>query len=460
MKKISFIILAVFLYIMQAKAQTDGMLIRPTVDKRVELLSIVFRLVGNPEYNNNYFKLYTDRIEAHFTPYKNHELIQLGRTLVKTNGVAYDAVMSMAVNLDDRFNLPKNFGTLDYRWDRKEVDRFVKLLKKFVKDSHFEAFYRDNEVLYKEAVNRFMPIYENVDIQWYNDFYGHKSDDRFRIILSMSNGGGNYGPSTTDKQGVRNVFSIIGAWMTDPKGMVVYPSQSILPTLIHEFNHSFVKFNHDKFRTSGEQIYSVVGQQMASQAYSNWSITLTEAMVRAAVIKYMKDHNFPTNEITKELLNQKARGFVWIGKLVDELEKFAVSRETYPTLDDYIPQLEEAYVGFAQYTSTYDDLRPKVVSINEFTNGATTVSSSIKTITINFDRALIGRGYSLNPSHIKQNAIPEILNVNYTNDNQTVIIEVKLQPAKEYGMTLLGLSFRTPEGDGMKPYEITFKTIE
>lgn len=51
-------------------------------------------------------------------------------------------------------------------------------------------------------------------------------------------------------------------------------------------------------------------------------------------------------------------------------------------------------------------------------------------------------------------------NVNYANDNRTVIIGVELLPGKEYGITLLGLSFRTPEGDAIKPYEISFKTAE
>ena len=31
------------------------------------------------------------------------------------------------------------------------------------------------------------------------------------------------------------------------------------------------------FRTSGEQIYAAVGEQMARQAYGQWSIVLTEA---------------------------------------------------------------------------------------------------------------------------------------------------------------------------------------
>ena len=460
MKKASFFILVLFICILQVKAQTDDMLARPTVDKRVELLSVVFRLVGNPEYNKNSFKLYTDRIESHFAPYKDHELIQLGRSLVKSNGVAYDAVMSMAVNLDERLNLPKNYGTLDQRWDRKEVARFVKLLKKFAKESRFDTFYHENEALYKEAVNHFMPIYESVDVKWYNDFYGHKSKERFRIILSMSNGPGNYGSNTINKQGVRNVFSIMGAWKTNLDGMVIYPPEAVLPTLIHEFNHSFVRFDQEMFRASGQQIYTVVGQQMASQAYGDWPIVLTEAMVRAAVIKYMKDHNFPANEIAKEVAMQKLRGFVWIGKLVDELDKYASARESYPTLESYMSRLAEVYVDFAQYTVNYDEMRPKIVSIDEFVNGHKTINSNTKSITINFDRPLMGRGYSFNNSRLGKDAFPKIRGVNYTNENRTVVVEVELQPAKEYGMTLLGFSFCTPEGDGMKPYELTFKTME
>lgn len=201
MRKITLIMFTLLICAaQQVKAQTDSMLIRPTVDKRVELLSIIFRLTGNPEYNRNDFKLYTDRIESHFSPYKNHELISFARSLVKTDGVSYDAVMSMAINLDNQFNLPADYGSLDSRWNRNQVGPFIKLLKKFVKDSRFDAFYHSNENLYQEAVSRFMPIYKSIDTQWYNDFYGQKSNDRFHIILSMSNGPGNYGPSVTDKE--------------------------------------------------------------------------------------------------------------------------------------------------------------------------------------------------------------------------------------------------------------------
>ena len=115
----------------QVQAQTDSMLIRPTLSKRVELLSIIFRLTGNPEYSRNDFKLYTDRIESHFSPYKNHELISFARSLVKTDGVSYDAVMSMAINLDNQFNLPADYGSLDSRWNRNQVELISRGCKSF-----------------------------------------------------------------------------------------------------------------------------------------------------------------------------------------------------------------------------------------------------------------------------------------------------------------------------------------
>lgn len=101
-----------------------------------------------------------------------------------------------------------------------------------------------------------------------------------------------------------------------------------------------------------------------------------------------------------------------------------------------MPRLAEAYTGFAQYTANYDSIRPKVVSIDEFTNGDTTVRSDIKTITVHFDRPLVGRGHSFNYGHLGMEAMPKIINVNYANDNRTVIIGVELLPGKEYGITL------------------------
>lgn len=445
----------------QKPIQKSASLPLPTVDKRTELFSIIFRLAGNREYNNTAFPLYTDKIEAHFAPFKDHELIQLARKLKNENGVSYDAVMGLAVRFDDKLNLNKSAidSTLDRRWDRAQLGQFASLLKKFVKDSRFNDFYRQNEVLYKQAALNFMPVYENIDVDWYRNFYGQQSDDIFRIILSMSNGGSNYGASVVDKNGVRNLYSVMGAWTTDSTGMVVYPSKNYFATLIHEFAHSFIEFNSDDFRTSGEKIFAAVREQMTAQAYGWWPTVIEEAAVRASVVKYMKDHNFPEGEINQEVLLQKARGFVWISGLVDQLDKYAAQRTEYPTFKSYTPKLVEAYVDFAQYTADYDSLfRPKVVSIDEFVNGDTTVCPDLRTITINFDRPLSGKGYSINYGQLGAKAFPKVKSIAYANDNRSVVVDVELQDDCQYQMVLTGKAFLTPSGDSMKPYEISFKT--
>lgn len=436
---------------------------KPQVDKRVELMSIVFRLAGNGEYSDNAFKLYTDKIYSWFAPYKEHELIQLATRLRNERGVSYDAVMGLAVRLDDRLNL-SDTARLDARWDRAELKEFVNLLKKFKKETNFDEFYAQNQELYTEASHRFLPIYNELDLEWYRNFYGQEPKESYIIINSMSNGSSNYGASVDGKDGHRNVYAIMGSWSVDSVGMIHYPRNAYFPTLLHEFNHSFVNHlidaNRDSLRASGEQIISLVRDQMRQQAYGAWQTVLSESLVRAAVVIYMKDHNFLAGQIEQEISMQKRRGFVWIGKLVNELESYAAQRSLYPTLESYMPRLVEAHAGFAQYTANYDSLRPKVTSISEFSNDDTTVRPDMKTITINFDRPLVGRGYSFNYGALGQSAMPKIKNVSYVNDNRSVIIEVELEPERQYQMVLLGLSFRTPDGDGMKPYAISFKTVK
>src|SRR5438046_2918512 len=69
------------------------------VDPRVELLSIVFRLAGNSEYNMSPLKTYTADIDAYFSPYKEHPAVVLARKLASERDVGFDTVMNLAVHL-------------------------------------------------------------------------------------------------------------------------------------------------------------------------------------------------------------------------------------------------------------------------------------------------------------------------------------------------------------------------
>lgn len=440
---------------------------KPKVDERIEILSIVFRLAESEEYSSKRFKLYTDKIESHYAPHKNHELIEFIKTLRNENGVGYDAVMSMAIHLDNQLNPLVKFTDKipDERWGKDNANEFVRLLKKFYKESNSKQFFKENEKLYSDISTRFLPVYKHLDLNWYTKFYGKEPNEKFVIINGLGNGGGNYGPAIDFSNGKRKVYAIMGTWKTDSLGMADFTIDSYFPTLLHEFNHSFVNYllekNPEPFRKNGEILYNAVENEMQNQAYGNWKTMLNEALVRTAVIKYMKDHNFSEEEIKNEINKQLNRGFLWIEELLSELESYDQQRNKYPTLESYMPNLIKAYDTYASridiYTEKFDEKRPKIVSINEFKNGEQKVNHSLNKITINFDKPLLGKGHSINYGE-DEDAFPDFKKITYSEDKKSVIIEWELKENKNYEFVLTGLSFKSPEGISIKDYEIKFKT--
>lgn len=356
MRKLYLIFIFLIILPTVSFSQVKVVLEKPKVDKRIELLSIVFRLAGAFEYNMNNFKSYTDVIENHYAPYKHHRLITFTKKIRDENKIAFDAVMEMAIYLDDNLNLLKPY----HRWGDENVATFVYLLKAFYKDTKSRQFFKKSKNIYAEASKRFLPIYDKIDTSWFMSFYGKPPKDDFLIVNALGNGGANYGISIELPKQNRKVYAVMGAWTTDDKGMVTFEMTDYFPILIHEFAHSFVNELLDKnpspFQESGNQIFEFVKDKMREKAYNDWHTMLNEALVRASVIKYMKDHLFSQQEIEKEIKEQKALGFYWIEDLVSELEKYDTERAYYPTLESYMPCLAEAYKVFAQKLPTNSQL--------------------------------------------------------------------------------------------------------
>jgi len=466
-KTSKYVLIILFsLSFMLTYGQRNEIMDKPKVDERIELLSIVFRLAGNQEYSSAIFKRYVDRINEHYGPFKEHELITFVNKIKNENGIGYDAVMSMAIHLDDKFNLKqKNINeTLDKRWSRANALQFATLLKKFYKDSNSKGFFQDNQALYNEVQKRFLPIYEHIELDWYPKFYGKKPSEKFLIVNGLGNGGGNYGVAIKNPQGLKEVYAIMGTWSMDSLGMAEFPLQSYFPTLLHEFNHSFVNYLLEKdttiFRDSGEKLYSLVKEKMNRQAYGSWQTMLNEALVRAAVIKYQKDHNFSFEEISKETNGQLDRGFLWIEKLVDELEHFDRQRDLYPTLESYMPVLAKAYRSYAADISSLDaafeERRPKIISFEGIQDGQTNVNNTLRELKINFDRPLLGQGRSFRG--ISKEGFPVIKGHRYSSDKKSVIIDWELEPNKTYEIIITGNAFRTADGIPMKDHYLKFST--
>lgn len=122
-------------------------------------------------------------------------------------------------------------------------------------------------------------------------------------------------------------------------------SVSIASILIHEFNHSFVnprldeEANKAQLDSIGEDLYALTKQLMNWQAYKNATTVLNESIVRAAVIIYLEENGFTTEQIKAEMYDQLGRGFHWMPELVSALKEYTSHRDKYPTLNDFYPEI-------------------------------------------------------------------------------------------------------------------------
>ena len=464
MKKI-ITLLSILLFLLGG--ENNQILEEPKVDDRVELLSIVFRLAESREYNSERFGLYTEKIKQHFEPYKNHELIEFAKELRKTNSIGFDAVMFMAVYLDESLNPRIDFSDNipEKRWGKENAVKFVKLLKEFYTDANCKEFFYENKDLYSEAESRFLQVYEQIDLDWFSSFFGKAPNETFKIVTGLGNGGQSYGPSVQLADNKREVYAIVGAWRTDDLGMVIFPEKEYFPNLIHEFSHSFVNHlvdnNIKALEESGKKLYEPVQEKMRNQNYGHWTTMMYETLVRASVIKYMKDHNYPPMDVAIETNRQLCLGYLWLEDVLSAIEEYDNKRKEYPTFESYMPIIISAFQTFPEKIDTYREMiearRPKVVSIDEFSNGDRNVPSSLRSVTINFDRRLHSQGISINMGE-NDEPYPDfnIEELRFSEDQKSIILGWELKENTPYVFVLVYM--QSFDGATMNDYRISFKT--
>src|SRR5579863_4729568 len=354
------------------------------VDQRVELMSIVARLAGYPEYVNNSFKSYAAEVDAFFAPYKQHPAVRFAAQIRADREVSFDAVMSMAVHLGPppalTARVPFTDSVPDPRWTRAGAAAFAPLLQQFYRDANCEQFFRSHAGMYKTAEGRFQIVLNKVDFDWYRKFYGEVPAGSFNLYVGLLNGGANYGPKVIHADLSEDRYAIIGAGQVDNEGLPVF-NDGALPTIIHEYNHSFINpLVHAamaELRPAGETIFAPVAGRLKPWAYGDWQTALIESLVRAGVIRYQFDHDRePSLEYTG-MVSERNRGFLWIGDLITLMGTYEHDRAAFPTFRSFFPLIvsyfKELSTRIDADAKRFDDLSPKVVGVVPFANGADNV---------------------------------------------------------------------------------------
>ncbi len=448
--------------------------LEPRVDPRVELLSIVFRLAGNSEYNMSPLKTYTADIDAYFSPYKDHPAVTLARKLASERDVGFDAVMGLAVRLSPPPTLKPVVAFTDdvpdARFGKDNAILFAQRLADFYRDTHFEKFLAAHQAFYHLAEDRFRVVLNDLDLNWYKSFYGDVRTGQYLLILGMNNGGGNYGPRVVWPDGHEEFFSIIGCWTQDDSENPTY-STDYLPTIIHEFNHSFVNpafAKHKSEFASARQVFERVADKMRAQAYGNSDTMVIESLVRAAVIQYMESRGHESREVRYLMRGEQLTGFVWMDELVDLLHQYSSQRSHYRTFESFIPAVAQFYRSLAPRISekiaSFSQRCVHVSGMQPFPNHSEDADPAIKELVITFDKALDPQagpkhhGYSISLGPDGNENFPISGAPEFLPGNLSIKLPVVLKPDWNYSFVLTPLASASQDGYPLESYTVAFKT--
>jgi hypothetical protein len=311
----------------QAPAGEPDPRLEIAVDRRFELLSILQRLAGTPEYRRAPKSPYVDAVEAHFAPFAKHKAVQRTRELRAAFGISYDAPMSFAARLDPatlalRGPLEPWPAGLDKRWSAAPIAEYAELVASFAEDAKLDAFLAGQkayaagvEQRYREALSGVAPV------RWFDSYFGPLPQARFRLVPSLLNGQNNYGVHAAFEGGALEVYQVLGMTELDEQGLPKLGS-GLEGLLVHELAHSYVnpavERRWDELERPFERARQLVAKEMQSQAYGNASSVASESVVRAATTLYMLEvRGEPA--AAAQLGYEEGRSFLWTQPLFEEL---------------------------------------------------------------------------------------------------------------------------------------------
>ena len=355
MKKI-ILFIALFVACLCAKAQS----VIPQVNENVELMSILSRMAGFTEYHMDMAGRYIKDMDSYFKDNTDHPAVLYMKDLRNSNGISYDAVMSMAVHLKNKDGvlslIEEDTPNLDDRWKDVDKDKFLSYLNNFYNDTKFNEFFKAHNDIYEKGIKSFQDnVTSSFNADWYSKFYGNEPQENYTIIIGFCNGGGNYGVTRQLKGRKKDVFAIVGYFVNE-EDVPMY-NKRYLPTLIHEFNHSFINHYLDEnkypehvkqLETAANTLYMNSLMSMSQQAYGSWQTMINESLVRAAVICYMLDNEFEKEDIRNVLLEQVQRNFRWMPELVTLLRKYEKKQSKYGNFENFYPNVISFFKEYAQ----------------------------------------------------------------------------------------------------------------
>jgi hypothetical protein len=430
---------------------------RAGIDSRVELMSILFRLAGNPEYRQCRTPAYDQAIEKYFAAYRDHDAVQMAHAL----SIGFEAPMKLAVNLRDASTLAELIpfdgkGIYLYQgWNAAKARDFLAAARRFEADANYPAFLQSQQPLFNAINANLVAFLKNdTDLAWFARFFASSPPARIAIIPGLANGASSYAARVIDGSGAEEIYAIPGISAVDAKGIPVFDAE-YRNLMVHELANVYVSRAAGKFanqmEAAAKQIYAPVTDAMQRQSYASWRLMVNQSLARAAAIEYIIEHDSP--EAARAMVwRENAQSFFWMGNLVDLFETYRNDRDEYPTFESFMPRVVDFFNDTApNIQDMIGRLQPKVISTS-IPDGANGVDPATNAIVVRFSMAMnrVGPGRGAKASGGRFDA-----------GGTAVTIPVTLEPGRDYAIPLRwsgGQAFVSADGVPLPATVLKFRT--
>lgn len=331
-----------------------------SVDPRLELLCVI---QGMSEYkqiqrNNTYF----NAIQSFFASSDDLQAVQITNELAG-NGFTFDAPVTFMLYLtnpiDCEPSLPYSDCLIKRAQGEQHLSKYQKAIHEFALETEFNRFWDQNKSFYNRVID--LSASELSDIDWISalEKYFNDSHNSYNIIISPLLRGG-YGPSVPAENSQKDLYACLPLNWKGNNSIPYLDRSDFLFYLWHEFAHSFVNPEVEKYpemleRTS--MLFKPIQDKMARQAYKNWMICINEHIVRAVNIRLTEKY-IGKEEADLILKNELNNYFVYIEPLLAKLKEYEDKLKIENiTFSDYVPDLLQVFDSISKTNyETFSDI--------------------------------------------------------------------------------------------------------
>lgn len=238
-----------------------------------------------------------------------------------------------------------------------QIKDYIKILGEFYKSENLQDFFKTYQPFYNGAINEIRKLIPAGFTNAMEKFYGEKKLSYKALVSPMmmwpieDNEGRGIGAAVITNKGT-NVFEIMSPYVRVESNKNIdrystfgydYKPRALLLT-IHEFGHSFVNTNVEKYnnrirKTDTLFSNSKLKEAMKSKGVGSWEVYIIESFVRLGEIRIatMQRDYKRANELRNYHINTEH--FIFLPLLEKKIISYEKNRKKYPKFKDFIPEL-------------------------------------------------------------------------------------------------------------------------